>query len=160
MNIKKIKAFTLIELMVVVAIIGILASVAIPNYQPYVYKAKVTEALNIASELQAKINDYYKTKKSFPADNKAAGVPEPQYLIGHYVQSIKVENGAMQITFRENAFAGDEAQVLSIRPLVVRGSPASPIAWACGNSTEPEGMEAVGENKTTVAPDILPGACR
>ena len=160
MSLGKAKGFTLIELMIVVAIIGILASVAIPNYSQYIYRAKVTEALNISGELKVKINDYYREKSSFPADNKAAALPEAKFLIGHYVKGIEVQNGAMHISFRDNALEGTGEQVLTIQPLVVTGSPESPIAWLCGYTSPPEGMESVGENRTTVNDRYLPATCR
>ena len=141
MTINKIKGFTLIELMIVVAIIGILASVAIPSYQDYTRRAQATEGLTIAGELKAKIYDYYKYHSSFPINNQAAGVPESRYLIGHYVGGIEINNGAMYISYRKNINWGEDvtSPVLTLRPLVVTGSPESPISWLCGYAKPPEG---------------------
>lgn len=154
------KGFTLIELMIVVAIIGILASIAIPAYQDYTIRAQVVESFSIASELKLSINDYYKARGSFPPDNAAAGVPEPRYLIGNYVERVEVVDGAVHVRFGHHGHSALHDQVLSIRPLVVTGSPTSPISWACGYSSPPEGMEAIGEDRTTLANPFLPSACR
>jgi type IV pilus assembly protein PilA len=81
--------FTLIELMIVVAIIGILASIAIPAYQTYTIRAQVTEAFSLASELKGPIQEYRKERGILPADNAAAGIPEPDKLIGNYVTRVK-----------------------------------------------------------------------
>ena len=156
----KINGFTLIELMIVVAIIGILASIALPSYQTYTTRAQVVEALTLAEEIKGAIKEYYKYKGEFPADNASAGVPMPQYLIGNYVKGITVENGAMHVKLGNKVSAAVKGKVLSLRPLVVTGSPQSPISWNCGYSDAPEGMEAVGDNETTVDSMFLPAMCR
>ena len=116
------RGFTLIELMIVVAIIGILASIAIPAYQDYTIRAQVVEAFSITGELKASIKDFYKDRGRFPANNTEAGVPEPEYLIGLYVTSVTVRDGAMDVVFgnRVNAMLAD--QTLTLRPIVVTGT--------------------------------------
>ena len=80
---KKIQSgFTLIELMIVVAIIGILAAIAIPQYQNYVARAQVAEALVLASGAKTAIAEYRSTKGNWPADNKAAGLAEADEITG------------------------------------------------------------------------------
>src|ERR1700744_1384680 len=93
------KGFTLIELMIVVAIIGILASIAIPAYQDYTIRAQVTEAFSLASEIKGPIQEYRKRRAKLAADNAAAGVPEPDKLIGNYVTRVEVVQGAINVTF-------------------------------------------------------------
>jgi type IV pilus assembly protein PilA len=154
--------FTLIELMVVVAIIGILAAIALPNYTDYTVRAKLVESLSIASELQMNVKDYYRANLRFPANNAEAGVPEPRFLLGHYVQSVTVEDGALHVRLREGVLPNDDGadRILSIQPLVVTGSPTSPISWRCGKQAVPEGMEPVGQNRTTLDGPYLPSNCR
>lgn len=152
--------FTLIELMVVVAIIGILSAVAIPQYLTYTVRAQLSEALSIAREIQTNVYDYYKQHGRFPADNKAAGVPQPQYLIGNYVKQIHVVNGAIHVTLGNKINQQLEGKTLSLQPLVVTGSPASPISWNCGGAEPPSGMQTVGENKTDIDNQFLMGNCR
>ena len=82
--------FTLIELMIVVAIIGILAAVAIPQYQNYVARAQVSEALSLASGAKVAVAEYFNTNGTFPADNSTAGLTEPTDFKGNWVESVTV----------------------------------------------------------------------
>jgi type IV pilus assembly protein PilA len=152
--------FTLIELMIVVAIIGILASIAIPAYQDYTIRAQVTEAFSLASELKGSIQEFRKDRGRLPSNNAEAGVPEPQFLIGNYVTRIEVRNGAIHIQFGNNANRAIDQQTLTLQPLVVTGSPASPMSWRCGLRAIPKGMEVVGENRTSVDRKFVPASCR
>jgi len=152
--------FTLIELMIVVAIIGILAGIAVPAYQDYTIRAQVVEAFSLASELKSSVQEYRKEHGRMPATNEAAGVPAPQMLIGNYVKRIEVANGALHIEFGNLANANLAGSIVTLQPLVVTGSPASPMSWRCANRAIPEGMEAVGENRTTVDGKYLPSSCR
>jgi type IV pilus assembly protein PilA len=154
------QGFTLIELMIVIAILGILMAVAIPAYNDYIIRAKIAEGLGLAAELQPSIRDYYKDRGGFPADNAAAGVPEPEYLLGNYVKGIQVADGAIHVIFGHNVGKVMEGKVLSIRPIVVDGSPASPISWICGSTQVPPRMSAMGEDRTDVPPPYLPSSCR
>jgi type IV pilus assembly protein PilA len=156
----KHKGFTLIELMIVVAIIGILASIAIPAYQDYTIRAQVVESFAITGELKLSIKDFYKDRGRFPANNEEAGVPEARYLIGNYVKKVEVVDGAMHVEFGNYVNAQLQDQVLTIRPIFVTGSPTSPISWTCGYRSPPAGMEAVGEDKTTLSKTHLPSSCR
>jgi type IV pilus assembly protein PilA len=154
------RGFTLIELMVVVAIISILAAIAIPSFQTYIVEAQVAEAMSLATDLKKNIKEVYQAKGAFPTNNREAGLPEAKYLIGNYVKRIDVGNGALHITFGNKANKQLADKVLSLQPLVVPKSPASPISWNCGNSAAPNGMKAVGENRTSLAHEFLPFACR
>lgn len=152
--------FTLIELMVVVAIIGILASIALPSYQDYIVRSEMTEALSLMGVPREKVTTYYKETGRFPVDNAVAGLPNADKLIGNYVTGISVEKGVIHVTFGNKIVKALDGKTLSIRPAVVKDSPVSPIAWLCGYDTAVPGMEAVGENKTDVPAVYLPRACR
>ncbi|MEO0997473.1 MAG: pilin [Pseudomonadota bacterium] len=152
--------FTLIELMIVIAIIGILASIAIPAYQDYTIRAQVAESFSITSELKPSIRDYYKDRGRFPADNAAAGVPKPRHLLGSYVAGVEVAAGAMHVEFGNYVNTHLDGLLLTIRPIFVSESPTSPISWICGQREPPEGMTAAGDDRTTVQPKHLPSACR
>lgn len=152
--------FTLIELMIVVAIIGILASIAIPAYQDYTIRAQVVEAFSMTGEMKASIRDFYKDRGHFPSNNTEAGVPEADHLIGNYVTRIEVVDGAMHITFGNYVNSNLKDSMITIRPFVVEASPTSPIAWGCGDRVPPDGMNAVGENRTSVSHKHMPASCR
>jgi type IV pilus assembly protein PilA len=150
----------LIELMIVVAIIGILAAIAIPSYQDYTVRAQVVEALVLAGELKPSIQDFYKERGRFPADNAAAGVPAAEHLIGQYVTDIEVADGAVHIRFGNKANTLIAGRILSLRPVFVTANPSSPISWNCGASRAPNGMTPAGADRTDVLPVHLPAACR
>ncbi len=156
----KQKGFTLIELMIVVAIIGILASIAIPAYQDYTIRAQVTESLTITGDMKLSINEYYKDRGSFPVDNAQAGVPKPEHMIGNHVTQVEVVDGAMHVTFGNYVHGTLKGQIMSIRPIYVTESPTSPISWVCGHREPPPGMSASGEDRTTLLDKHMPAACR
>jgi type IV pilus assembly protein PilA len=157
---KEHHGFTLIELMVVVTIIGILASIAMPNYQAYIQRAEVTEALSVSSMIKEKINQYYIENLEMPVDNLQAGVPKPEFLMGNRVAKVIVENGAVHVVFGHKTSKSLKDKTLTLRPAVVIGSPVSPISWLCGYDVAVTGMQAQGDNKTDLDHSFLPSACR
>ena len=158
----RIRGFTLIELMIVVAIIGILAAVAIPAYQVYIGRAQGIEALTIVEEYKPRIVDYYRTHGRFPKNNEEGGLPPAEFVVGKEVDRVDLVDGALQVTFRKTGINQELAgKTVSIRPQLVAGYPSGPISWACGNYSDPEKrLQPVGENRTTVPNTHLPGACR
>jgi len=155
------KGFTLIELMIVVAIIGILAAIAIPAYQDYTVRAQVTEGLNLAGPLKAQVAESYANTGAWPANNAALGMTET--VSGKYVTSVAVSGGTITITYgnQANAVALKSTQnVLSITPIA---NANGDIAWVCGRAAT-TGLTGVGTAATTVATTVLakylPAACR
>lgn len=152
--------FTLIELMVVVAIIGVLASIALPQYQTYIQRSEMVEALSMASTVRQDVRQYYREQRRFPNDNTTAGVPAPGKLIGNRITQVVVDDGAIHVSMGNKASKPLQGKILTFRPAVVKDSPASPITWLCGYDEAVEGMEAVGTNKTDVNRELLPSSCR
>ncbi|EPH7971144.1 pilin [Neisseria gonorrhoeae] len=89
------KGFTLIELMIVIAIVGILAAVALPAYQDYTARAQVSEAILLAEGQKSAVTEYYLNNGKWPANNGDAGVASSSSIKGKYVKEVKVENGVV-----------------------------------------------------------------
>jgi len=162
------KGFTLIELMIVVAIIGILAAIAIPAYQDYTIRSQVTEGLNLAGAVKAAVAETYAQTGAWPADNKAAGIVDAAGNAttpsGKYVKSIDVKNGTIQITYGNQAnknIADPGKEILALRP---RLSKNDDVVWLCGDNAGPADLTDPSTPSdaidTTVAPKYLPQSCR
>ncbi len=152
--------FTLIELMIVVAIIGILSTVALPSYQDRVIRAQASEGIVLADFVKQAVTVHYTRNRAMPRDNAAAGLPDSKLIIGNYVTEVKVREGAVDIIFgnRTNKFIS--GKTLTLRPAVVQAAPVVPIAWICGKASVPEKMTAMGTDATDLPPSHLPNDCR
>jgi len=158
-KIKTNTGFTLLELVVVLAIMAILATMAMPSLTPKYTRSQINESLELIKNLKESINLFYVAEKKFPRNNLEAGIPKPELLIGNYVERIDFVTGAFHITFGNKVTGVLKNKVLSIRPIIVIDSPESPISWICGNSTAPAGMVAVGANRTDIESQYLPVGC-
>lgn len=142
---KKQQGFTLIELMIVVAIIGILAAIAIPAYQDYTIRAQVSEGLNLSGGAKAAVTEFYQDRGSMPSDNATAGLADATEIQGKYVDQVAVTDGVIAVQYGNDAHAIIDAQHLELTPDT--SNPGS-VAWICATA----GTEI--ENKH------LPAACR
>ncbi|WP_426700420.1 pilin [Rhodanobacter sp. Col0626] len=127
--------FTLIELMIVVAIIAILAAIAIPAYQDYLIRAQVSEGMVLASGAKAAVWDYVSNTGEFPPSNQSAGMAKSTSISGSYVSSVDVKDGVIKVFFngpKANSHLGNQYLVLS--PVSHGGS----IDWTCTPSTVDE----------------------
>ncbi|ENW5696136.1 pilin [Neisseria gonorrhoeae] len=96
------KGFTLIELMIVIAIVGILAAVALPAYQDYTARAQVSEAILLAEGQKSAVTEYYLNHGEWPANNGDAGVASASEIKGKYVESVTVEKGVVTADDTDN----------------------------------------------------------
>ena len=137
---KKVQSgFTLIELMIVVAIIGILAAIAIPQYQNYVARAQMSEALSLASGGKVALAEYFNTKGEFPANNSDAGMEAEATIKGKYVTSVTVTagddaavSGILTALFNAQAHAKLRTGKMILTGTANGGS----ISWVCADAGE------------------------
>jgi len=133
---KKVQqGFTLIELMIVVAIIGILAAIAIPAYQDYTIRAQVSEGLNLAAGAKVAVTEYYQDRGVLPSSNASAGLSAAASIAGNYVDQVTVgANGVITVRFsntapqRANAILN--AAILTLTPNVAN---VGAVDWNCTN---------------------------
>ena len=154
------KGFTLIEMMVVVAIIAILAMIAMPSPDPAIARKQVIESMQLVEDYQKLVAFYHKSAQVFLKNNKEAGIPAADKLLGNYVDRIDLDDGAFHLHFGNKAHPSIKNKTLSIQPVMVNGSPESPISWICGKAAVPPNMKAVGENRTDLELKDLPLNCR
>lgn len=157
---KKNKGFTLIEMLVVIAIIAILALIAMPSPDPTIARRQVIESMELVEDYKKLVAFYHKSTQVFLKDNKEAGIPAADKLLGNYVDRIELKDGVFHVHFGNKAHTTIKDKTLSIQPIMVKGSPESPISWICGKAAVPAGMQAVGENRTDLELKDLPLNCR
>ncbi|HGO8529903.1 TPA: pilin [Neisseria meningitidis] len=159
------KGFTLIELMIVIAIVGILAAVALPAYQDYTARAQVSEAILLAEGQKSAVTEYYLNHGEWPSDNSAAGVASSSTIKGKYVKSVTVANGVVTATMLSTGVNNEiKGKKLSLWAKRQAGS----VKWFCGQPVTRAGTDSDTDVKADTAANSnngintkhLPSTCR
>ena len=129
---QKQQGFTLIELMIVVAIIGILAAVALPAYQDYTKRAHVSEGITLAASAKAAVTEYYVSQAAWPTNNTTAGLPDATAITGNAVKSVAIGNANGNITVTYNDKVTDDATIIFV-PSIASGGGS--ITWTCNTGS-------------------------
>ncbi|HGI8290567.1 TPA: pilin [Neisseria meningitidis] len=155
------KGFTLIELMIVIAIVGILAAVALPAYQDYTARAQVSEAILLAEGQKSAVTEYYLNHGEWPANNSSAGVATSADIKGKYVKSVEVKNGVVTATMLSTGVNNEiKGKKLSLWAKRQAGS----VKWFCGQpvtraaNAKDDVAAATGTDK--IDTKHLPSTCR
>ena len=148
------KGFTLIELMIVVAIIAILAAIAIPAYQDYAIRSQVSEGLTLADGAKTAVAEFYTNTGHLPTNNTSAGLANAASIGGNYAQSVTVTNTAINVKYGKTGAANGfgtkantniDGKQIQLSPITKAGS----ISWTCKAATA-----------TPVTAKYLPSSCR
>ncbi|EMR8157600.1 pilin [Neisseria gonorrhoeae] len=155
------KGFTLIELMIVIAIVGILAAVALPAYQDYTARAQVSEAILLAEGQKSAVTEYYLNHGKWPENNGAAGVASSDKIKGKYVESVTVTNG---VVTAQMASTGVNKEIKDKRLSLWAKRQDGSVKWFCGQPVTRNGdnddVNADGTDNKKIDTKHLPSTCR
>ncbi|HEZ1368550.1 TPA: pilin [Neisseria meningitidis] len=156
------KGFTLIELMIVIAIVGILAAVALPAYQDYTARAQVSEAILLAEGQKSAVTEYYLNHGEWPGNNTSAGVASSSTIKGKYVKEVTVANGVITATMLSTGVNKEiQGKKLSLWAKRQAGS----VKWFCGQpvtrtDAKADTVAAAAKTADNINTKHLPSTCR
>jgi len=141
---KKVQqGFTLIELMIVVAIIGILAAIAIPAYQNYIVRAQVSEGLTLGAGAKPAVSEYFLERGTWPNNNDEAGVADQHDIVGKYTEHIRIRDNVIEIKYGYDAHTAIFNEKIELTAVDSIGS----VSWTCASAG-------------VIPPKNLPATCR
>ncbi len=140
---KEQRGFTLIELMIVVAIIGILAVIAIPVYRSYLIRTQISEGLTLSAGAKEAVSEYFMDRGVWPADNTEAGLADKHDIMGKYTNEVAVKDNVIEIKFGHDASTVIFDEKITLTAVDSAGS----ISWTCASAG-------------IIQPRHLPAACR
>ena len=158
--------FILIELMIVIAILGILAAIAIPAYQDYSIRAKISEAINTASPAKLSVSEYFQSEGALPANRTEAGTSD---IVTEYVSELTIDDGVIYVTVDTAASPGTGATTVGCDNLAIRLTPltsgtvdggatrAGAVDWSCNGVADNTGAALAAGSSCT---RLLPSSCR
>ena len=123
------RGFTLIELMIIVAIIGLLGSIALPAYQSYLIRAQIAEGLNLTGPLQSGVAEYHNDHGFFPIDNNDAALEAAASYAGKYVSDISVNGAVIAVRYGNSANAKISGRTITLTAVGTQGS----LTWDCAS---------------------------
>jgi type IV pilus assembly protein PilA len=164
MKMQKIQqGFTLIELMIVIAIIGILAAIAIPAYQDYTIRAQVTEGLNMIGGVKADVVDFNQQWGEWPTGITVdvgagqGGLGYEEAPASKFVTGIEVTAGAIEVTYGNQVNTKIDGGKLTVRPAQ---STNGDYSWICGRAPAPTTLTIQGTDTTDLIDKYMPANCR
>jgi type IV pilus assembly protein PilA len=136
--------FTLIELTLVIAIIGVLASIAVPQYDQYLARGRAAEGFALAGPAQRAVAVFYDRWGRFPRDNAEAGLPVPEALRGRHVRRVAIDGGVVDVELTGLTAKDAALTLLRLRPGVPRAHPTGAVTWYCQDQPVPDDMLVQG----------------
>jgi type IV pilus assembly protein PilA len=152
--------FTMLELLAVMLVVAILATIAVPSVADRIVMSQVSDGLTLTAFVKSAVQAEYTLTQKFPVNNVEVSLPPSDHIVSNVVADIAVQNGAINITFGNQANPRIRRHVLTLRPAVVPNYPQVPITWVCARAPVPTNMVVNGTDLTDLPNGELPFICR